>query len=531
MTERLGYTGMNVTVSVLPEKLHIRADEGENLLKVLTRAGFGINASCAGKGTCGKCLVRVLSGSVPRAEGSRISQTMREHGFVESCLAFLTGDVTLEIPAASRLKGQKTLTSGCPAEEDHGAKQKPCCPAGQVLHVTLAPPCPDNPLNDLDRFKAGIMAEYRKRIQPEISALPECSCPDLPRLQIPLEMIRELPEVLRDGDFHVTVRLASGEQEHTVIDIFPGLTHPPLLGLAVDIGTTTLAAALVDLPTGAVLAREGTYNPQASYGSDIISRIIYAEETPGGLETLRKCVVDAIDGLAAQLLARVGHPASAICSVVIAGNTVMTGIFYGIPVKWLRLEPYVPAAVALPAMRARETGLRFVHEMATLLSVPGVSSYIGGDITSGVLVTEMDRKDELSLFIDIGTNGELVLGHSEWLVSCSCSAGPAFEGSGIRCGMRAMDGAIDSFFVDPSGKLGCRVIGDSAPSGICGSGLMSLLALLVREGITDRAGNILRKEDESPLGLKVREGPEGLEIVLIPDNELPQQQGQAQAQG
>ncbi|WP_334110050.1 ASKHA domain-containing protein, partial [Thermodesulfitimonas autotrophica] len=276
-----------------------------------------------------------------------------------------------------------------------------------------------------------------------------------------------------------------------------------------------VAAELVDLSTGSVVATAGTYNRQAAFGDDVISRIIYATETAGGQAALREAVTETVNGLVGELLRLRGLNPEDVRAVVCAGNTTMVHLFLGIDPTYIRLEPYIPAVNMPPPVRAAELGLA-AHPEAWVYCLPGVASYVGGDITAGIKVSGIAAAEPLSLFLDIGTNGEMVLGNQEWLMACACSAGPAFEGSGITCGMRAVSGAIETVRVLPGGfEVIYRTVGGEKPLGICGSGLIDLLASLHQAGVIDRSGRFVPGQ-ESP---RVREGSEGLEFVLAWENE------------
>jgi uncharacterized 2Fe-2S/4Fe-4S cluster protein (DUF4445 family) len=330
-----------------------------------------------------------------------------------------------------------------------------------------------------------------------------------------LEVLRNFSEVLRKGNWEVTVTLVEAYDKLEIISIEPGVSKKPCYGLAVDIGTTTVAINLLDTAKGKIIDRVGTYNKQAVYGSDVISRIIYTDENPRGLELLQKAVIESINELIDELLIKNDLQGDNISAVVCAGNTVMCHLFMKIPATFLRLEPYIPATTKFPVLKAKDLNLN-INEEALIITLPSIASYVGGDITSGVLATMLSKSEKITLFIDIGTNGELVLGNNEWLVTCSCSAGPAFEGSGISCGMRAMDGAIDLIEIDRlSLEVKCRTIGEIKPLGICGSGLIYSLSEMKSAGIIDRAGKILENLSSS----RIRLGSEGMEYVLAYESE------------
>ncbi|RME67184.1 MAG: DUF4445 domain-containing protein, partial [Nitrospirae bacterium] len=315
---------------------------------------------------------------------------------------------------------------------------------------------------------------------------------------------------LREASWDVTLYYDNFQKKGLFIR--PGRPEKQF-GLAVDIGTTTVALYLVDMQTGKVIETASTYNSQMRYGDDVITRIINATEG-GKLKELQRAVVTDINDLVDRMCMRKEIKKDDITSVVISGNTTMCHLFWGVDPEHIRLDPYIPAVTVWPRWSAAEAGLK-VNPEAPVYTVPSVASYVGGDIVAGVLATAIHKKPELSLFMDIGTNGEIVIGNDEWLMTAACSAGPCFEGSGIKCGMRATTGAIESVRINRESlepELG--VIGDSTPLGICGSGMIDAVAEMFLSGIIDQKGR-LRTDIDHP---RVREGEDGLEFVLYSGN-------------
>lgn len=485
------------SVTLLPENITVTVPHGTSLLMAARQAGIDIESPCGGAGTCGKCAVKLVRGEVDGGASFNMSADLREAGYILSCKAQVKGDVTIEVPLFSRLTGHKVVTDGRSAkysrENDYfaGKKLDPLC---KKYFLKLAAPGLDDCMNDLDRVKTTLQKEY-----------------GLGPVTMGLGTLRQLPEVLRQGDWEVTVTVLETGTLPEIVRLEPGKSQRPAYGISVDIGTTTVVVNLVDLESGKVVERAGTYNKQAAFGSDVISRIIHAEEKEEGLDQLHRAVVGTINSLIEGLLEKTGINREELLVAVCAGNTVMTHLFLKVSAAYLRLEPYVPAAVDFPPVKAGELYLA-VNPEAVVVTVPSVASYVGGDITAGVLATQFAHSDALTLFIDVGTNGELVLGNRDWLVTCSCSAGPAFEGSGIRCGMRAMDGAIDRIDIDrETMEVSCRTVGGTRPLGICGSGLIYSLSEMMEAGIIDRAGKIL----ENLCSPRIRKGEEGMEYLLV----------------
>jgi uncharacterized 2Fe-2S/4Fe-4S cluster protein (DUF4445 family) len=295
--------------------------------------------------------------------------------------------------------------------------------------------------------------------------------------------LKKLPAVLRKANWKVTVTVAFGSKNE-ITEIEPGKVEQNF-GIAIDIGTTTVAAALVDLASGKVIDSETEYNRQIPLGEDVLSRITYAQN--GGLAELNKKIIETINSLSGKLLSRNSFDKQEVSSAIIAGNTIMTHLFLELDPEYIRVEPYIPIANHLPSINASDLGLE-MDDYAKIYCVPGVSSYVGGDVVADIIACSMHKKDNLCLLIDLGTNGELVLGNKDWMLSCSCSAGPAFEGIGIEKGMRAAEGAVENISISGK-KINFKVIGGVEPKGICGSGMIDLLSEMLNENIIDRAGD------------------------------------------
>jgi len=492
--------------------------EGVDLLTAAIAAGVQLHSDCGGDGVCGGCKVIVRGGEVATEPTGRLTDEERKAGYVLACRTTVRGDVQVEVPPESRVEREQILTE---VEREQilteGAKVEPLIQfpdrAGVVdkgiepvepayslplplvtkLFLRLPPPTPTDNISDLERL-------YRE-IQ---------RCGRIPLMQTGLANVRKLARLLRESNWKVTVTLGQRNGTTEVVLIEPGDTSQRNYGIVLDIGTTTVVASLVDMNSRTVLGTQGTHNRQSSYGEDVITRIIFAEKEEG-LERLHRVVVDTVNELISALEAENGISLNDVTAVVCAGNTTMIHLLLRIDPSYIRRGPYVPAASSAPVIRAREAGIR-INPRGLLVCLPGVSSYVGGDITAGVLASGIDEAEQPSMLIDLGTNGEIALGNREWLVCCSASAGPAFEGSGVRCGVRAVQGAIQRVEIDPqSCEVACTTIGETRPVGICGSGYIDLLAELFRCGLIDRQGAI-RTEISSP---RVRAGEDGPEFVLV----------------
>lgn len=483
-------------LTILPEKVVLNVEKGESLMDAARRAGINLASSCGGKGTCGKCRVDLISGKVDsKARTKKLGANE-----VLSCQTFFVDeDVTINIPCdGRRLSSHKVLINEITLPNPFGLE-----PVFRKIILKLPEPTLDNNIDDLSR----LLVELRRQV-------------GIDDIYLNLEMMQKLPQVLREGNWTVTVGLALMSCKEVgcgingcraeVIELEPGEVRNKYYGLAIDIGTTTVKANLIDLTTGEITASGGEYNLQQKYGDDVINRIVYSADTENGLTELRDAALQSVNGLVGKMLADLKTDRNLIYTAVVAGNTTMIHLFMGIPSNNIRLEPYIPAAALPYPVKADAIGL-LMNNRGYVYTLPAVGSYVGGDITSGVLATQLARKDDISLLIDIGTNGEMVLGNRDWQISCACSAGPCFEGGGIKYGMRAMDGAIDKIEIDPGDEITVSTINDKKPIGICGSGLIDIIATFIKAGIISRTGHF-NKNLTHP---RLREGEEGYEFVLV----------------
>ncbi|TDA70528.1 MAG: DUF4445 domain-containing protein [Clostridia bacterium] len=486
------------SVLFLPDNVTVQVEAGESIFRAASRAGIELKSTCGNKGTCGRCAIKIKEGKVRTQEGN-IGARLRRTGHVLACQTLVAGDVVVEVPKDSRLDEHQVLLAGRADQGELVEKELDLLegyafePVGQKVYVELPPPTLTGNATDLNRLEI----ELRKKVPAG-------------HFHIGLNNLRRLAEVVRAGDWKVSATLAHMDGLTEIVDLKPGSSSTQAYGLAIDIGTTTVVVYLVDLNTGATVDQRGGYNKQARYGDDVISRIIRATEN-GGLNELHTAVITTINELVEKLVQRNKIDRADISVVVVAANTTMTHMFLGLPPKYIRLEPYIPTASEFPPVKAGELNLA-INPDAWVLCFPAVASYMGGDIVAGVLATRLAESDALTLFIDIGTNGEMVLGNRDWMISCSCSAGPAFEGGGITFGMRAMKGAIERATIDPQTyEVEVQAISGYRPIGICGSGLIDLLAKLRRAGLIDRTGQFTR-DTVTP---RLRQTDEDTEFVLV----------------
>jgi uncharacterized 2Fe-2S/4Fe-4S cluster protein (DUF4445 family) len=488
---------MKQKVTFLPDNVAVQVEANTTLFRAAKAAGVYVLSSCGGKGNCGKCKVVVKIGAVePGKSRSFLTAEEAERGYTLACLSRVQGDVTVEIPPESRMQAKHKIATGARTEE----LLKLMDSAGGCLearisrvYLELVPPTLDDNIADYERVRRAL----------DQKGFPAAN------LHMNHLVLRKLAHVLREGNWKVTLSMTSVGEVTEVLDVFPGDATKTRYGAAVDIGTTTIVVYLVDMTSGRIIGTASSYNPQVKCGDDVITRIVYATEK-NGLQELQDLAVGSINAMLAELAEKDGVSTGMIDYIVVAGNTTMTHLFYGINPQHIREEPYIPTATFFPLIRGKNVGFR-IDPQAILYAVPNVASYVGGDITAGVLVSQIHKQEKVSLFIDVGTNGEIVLGNREWLVTAACSAGPAFEGSGIKFGMRAMEGAIEEVEIDPKTyEVNYRVIGDVKPIGICGSGMIDALAEMYLAGVIDQKGKI-REETGSK---RIRKGESGLEYVL-----------------
>jgi uncharacterized 2Fe-2S/4Fe-4S cluster protein (DUF4445 family) len=476
---------------------------GALLTEAARLAGVDLQQPCGGQGRCGRCAVQVTSGDLRRRSTLRLSPADVAQGYALACQAVIEQDVAIHVPPQEQLDRHLTTDRivadvTVPPGYDPAAVQ-----TVRRLHLNLIPPSMDDQTDDWSRLQRALRSE------------------GIESPQISLGLLRQLGRVLRQDNWQVTVIVdkVASLAAPVIIDIRPGHVDLPLHGLAIDIGTTTVTVWLVDLLTGQLLAQAAEYNRQIQRGEDVISRIIYATKN-GGEEELQTLVLATINNLIARVCQKTaaGNSASAAAQVTpativratITGNSTMMHLLLSIPADTIRLAPFVTAVNQPPLLNAAEVGLQ-INPAALVDCLPGVASYVGADISAGVLASGLDDSDQVSLFLDVGTNGETVLGSHEWLVTCACSAGPAFEGAGVLHGMRATRGAIEEVWINgDTYEPALRIIGEGKPRGLCGSGLISLLAELFLTGIIDKGG-FINLTLATP---RVRQGERGPEYVV-----------------
>jgi uncharacterized 2Fe-2S/4Fe-4S cluster protein (DUF4445 family) len=491
MAERfkVTFTGIAEPVEVKP---------GASIAEAASLVGRPIGQPCGGQGRCGRCIVRVegLDKAIVRRSSIRLSAQDIARGDALACQTFIYGDVGVDIPHQEKL--ERKLKMDRTASMVH-------VPAGYDVQVdqtirriplSLTPPSMDDQTDDWSRLRKAISQQGGL---------------DCRQARVSLPLLRKMGAIFRSSNWTVTAIVDSGSSSPRLIDLLPGKVpqEAPLWGAAIDIGTTTVTVWLVNLLSGEVCVQEADYNHQIQYGEDVISRIIYAGKNHGG-EELRLKALETINNLLDQACDHAACQPGQVYKAAITGNSTMTHLLLGIPPESIRLMPFITAVNQPPLLRAIEMGLA-IHPDASVDCLPGVASYVGSDISAGVLSSAMADSDRVSLFIDIGTNGEMVLGSHDWLATCASSAGPAFEGAGMPHGMRASPGAIEEVWINQQTyECTYRVIDEVKPCGLCGSGLISLLAELFLAGVIDKGGNF-NLHLQHP---RLRQGERGPEYVV-----------------
>ena len=473
------------TIQFLPHNREIKAAGGTSLLRAAMDAGVHINASCGGEGVCGKCRVIVEAGEVAGGLSEQISPADRAKGYRLACRSVITADGVIRVPVESTIDASVLSRSHVPRSTariqqmdlNDLKEQGLFLPPVEKIYLELPEPDNQDHLPDVTRLVSHLKLHHNEH-----------------RLTVSLPVIRKIPDVLRKDGFRVTATLArpvmeSGKTE--IINVQPGDTSQRNVAIAMDIGTTTIYGQLIDLKSGAILSEQGDFNGQISYGEDVISRIVFAEKE-GGLERLHKVVTETINTIIAKIVRRAKVDPDDIAAITLAGNTTMTQLLLTVNPRYIRRSPYVPASTLYPPIRAVDLGLD-LRDHVTALVYPAVSSYVGGDIVAGVMGSGMYLDERLTLFMDIGTNAEIVIGNRDWLACAACSAGPAFEGGGIKFGMRAAKGAIEDFSLDAvTWEPMLMTIGNVRPKGICGSGLIIMTAVMFELGLMDNLGKFNR---------------------------------------
>jgi uncharacterized 2Fe-2S/4Fe-4S cluster protein (DUF4445 family) len=464
------------TINFTAQKKKIKVAQGTDLLTAAIKSGVMVHAACGGSGLCGKCKVLI------------------DKKEVLACQTIVESDLDVNVPKESleiRVKlahESEEFTKGVVLKRESAFKFSPLV---RKIYVESPRPTQDDNLSDLDRIC--------REISHKLNNI---------HISTNLSNLKHLSEILRDSDFKVTVTVAYKDDALDIITVEPGDTTKANYGFAFDIGTTTVAGQLIDLNNKNILGTRIAFNKQALYGSDVITRIIYGSN-PEGLGSLSEAVLDNINEIILDLSGAESITLSDVYCIVFAGNMTMMHLLLKIDPTNIRKAPYIPTTAVFETIHAPEAGID-INPRGIAAFLPGVTTYVGGDIVSGVIACGLAENDELSLLIDIGTNGEIVLGNREWMIGAAASAGPAFEGSGLECGMKAVFGAIQRAEIDKDLNTKVVTIGDGKPKGICGSGYIDLLCQMLKRSVIGKDGKI----DSDLKSRNIRKTEVGYEFVV-----------------
>lgn len=470
------------------EDVTVFAAFGENLLEVARKTNVAIDAPCSGNASCGKCKVKLAAGELDSKKTRHITDEEYEEGWRLACTSTISADVEILVPdiASAYRSRMKVADLSSPEEIKIFTELKEqIAEVGielknnlEIVTVTMDAPTLDDTMPDNERFNNALAAAT-----------------GVERVRLPYSALKKLPDVLREGKFTVQAVIRRTARNLFVYDVFSQEEKVVAGGVALDIGTTTVSGILIDMLSGEILAKGSAGNGQIRYGADVINRIIESDK-PGGKERLQKAVIEeTINPLIHTMCKQAGLTARNLYRMCVASNSTMNHLLMGINANPLRMEPYIPAFFKTNSLFASDIGID-INPDAHIIVAPNIGSYVGGDITAGAFVSMLWNKPEFSLFIDLGTNGEIVFGNEDFMFSCACSAGPAFEGGDISCGMRATDGAIEACTIDQETmEPSFTVVGGEGtkPIGLCGSGIIDVISELFRCGIIDPKGKFVRE--------------------------------------
>ena len=486
----------------------VDATPNTTILDAAKAANVAIDAPCNGNGSCGKCRVKILEGTVESTPTHHISEEDYAAGWRLSCASKPASDVVVQVPDIasayqSRMKtadlstGEEVATFNKLQEDIRAAGVEISCDFVSAV-LELSEPTLDDTMPDTERLELAAQAAFD-------------GCTEV---KLTYHTVKKLAKTLREANFKVQIAGTLDMGVLTVMDV-TGKLDAPMIGCAIDIGTTTVTGVLLNLETGELVAKASSGNGQIRYGADVINRII-EQSKPGGVKRLQDAILkETLVPLTAVMFKSAGITADRIFRASVASNTTMNHLLLGVDANPVRMEPYIPTFFQWRGMVAKDLGF-VANPDAEILIAPNIGSYVGGDITAGTFVSLIWNKDEFSLFIDLGTNGELVYGNRDFMMSCACSAGPAFEGGDISCGMRATDGAVEAVEIDrDSMEPKLTIVGDAGqkPVGICGSGIIDVIAELYRTSIISSKGKFVREggrvaHDEHGMGRYILARPD-----------------------
>lgn len=477
-----------VKVTFTSHNKEIYCNKGDKLLDVARDADIFIDAPCNGNVSCGKCKVRLIKGKVDTEKTHHIRDEEWNQGYILACNTKVIEDIDIEVPSklSSPMYGMKIEGSDKKKDKEVFDRAKKIIEENNFefktnivkTYIEIEEPTLDDNISDIDRIERHVRNNL-----------------GYDEIDFTIELLRKVPTVIREDNFKVTITYIKKKNKITILNIESGNTENKLYGVAIDIGTTSVVVCLVDLYTKEIVDKASSGNAQIKYGADVIHRIVYSTKKNGLKELNEAIIEDTINPLLHSIYTKNNVDKDNVVSLVVAGNTTMTSLFLGVYTDFLRQEPFIPPFLKSPRLIGKDVGLK-INDSAYVFLAPSVASYVGGDITAGVLSAGIWSSEENVLFIDLGTNGEIVFGNQDYMMSCACSAGPAFEGGGISCGMRASNGAIEKVKIDKETlKPTLTTIGDVSPIGICGSGIIDLICQMLLTGIIDRRGKIHRDID------------------------------------
>jgi uncharacterized 2Fe-2S/4Fe-4S cluster protein (DUF4445 family) len=477
------------TIEFEPSGRKVKVPQGTTLLDAANKAEIYINSICGGSGYCGKCKVSVDSlEKIKTIKSALLEPDETKQGIVLACRSRVLDDVTITVRESLSIQSSQILTD---EQSQKAGELFDFDPLVLKTYIEMSPPT----VHDHTADKERLFTALRKQTKAHL-------------IRADLNILQNISGLLQNSSYKVTLTAGRCDDSHEIISLESGNTCSVNYAVAVDVGTTTVVAHLVDLTNGRTIDKEAGYNSQIRFGEDYIRRIIYAEEN-NAFDLLQSVIANDINKLITVIASRRNMDIENIAAIVCSGNTAMMHFLLKLDARRIRREPYVPSANFIPPIRAAEIGIE-INKNGLLYCIPSVAAYVGGDIVAGVLATRLFTKEEVSLLVDIGTNGEVVLGNKDWLVCASSSAGPAFEGSGVKHGIRACAGAIEKFAISEEGSIEFKTIDGKPPIGICGSGLLDIIAELFTHGIIDRTGRFSQDKNH------VSSGDEGLQFQIVP---------------
>jgi len=485
------------TVRFEPSGLKIEVPAGTVLLEAAHKVGVYLTSICGGDGYCGKCKIIIDEGEFQSRPTTLLTPDETRENVVLACQTKVLSDMTVTVPKFHTLETSQILMDADAHRFSELAAEVRAgvfgfAPLVRKICVEMSPPTVHDNTADHERLYLAI----REQI-------------DAPVMQTGFRILQKLSKLFVEANYKVAVTIGQRGGTIEVIDVEVGKRCETNLAVAIDLGTTTVVAHLIDLKNATTIDTEATYNSQINFGEDYIRRIMYAEEN-NAFDELQNRIVHDVNNLIVTLVTRQKIDLQDVTAIICAGNTAMVHFLLSLDPTRIRKEPYIASVGFVPPIRAAEAGIQ-INKRGLLYCLPSVAAYVGSDIVAGVLTTRIYTRKKTSLFVDIGTNGEVVLGNKDWQVCASSSAGPAFEGSGVKHGMRAGAGAIEKLTILPDGSVNFKTIADTHPVGICGSGLLDTIAELFVNGIIDRMGNFKISDDE-----RFTEADSGWQFQLVP---------------